>query len=716
VKRRDVLQLLLLAIPTIALAASPDTPSSQGSVCIAASAIALQTATCANAPEKTLTVTASKTPRISAWFSGDGAEVALSEIPVDATSLEAAPANSGIAALTFAGDIRRGWPADVTLSVMRDGKEVWRVLLPKKTVAKLRRIRLPAGRFTLAATTPHHVVIERSGLSITRGAQTQLGVLRFRPAVVVTGRFVDSAQTPIAGVALVDADDATVIAIADAAGSLAAELPPRTPASLDIVASGFASHDLTIDPSATEVALGVVTLSRGRTLHVTVDRSAVPQATITAALLARDSQHRDPRVLAKKTLEPPASSFEFPAVEAGYYTLLLSGKSPFERYAEDIRIRDADVAHDIRITPIKVEGEVLIGDDPLGGSLFSLQGPDRAWEEEITLDEHGAFTTNIWQPGTFTGFVYGGKVRSGAFVSDTLTASADPTHWHIVIPNRRIVGRIFDNQTFEPLAEADMDKRFSTPDGGVGSGVVTVDQDGSFSIDAANVADYELTVNARNYLPETIRVTLKAEDTLRRVDFAMERGRLAPLIVTTPAGEPISNAVVIDGLGTDGVNPDHFYLTDAAGRIDLRMKADEAKTLYILPHEGSFVIVDARAPRDDSAPPQRVIVPQAVGDLGIRVVDSEGKPLPYVMPLIRFEGRFLPPPVPRFFPFADPRFSTVATNGEGVVTFKNFPAGVYEVYACRSDAEIVSALRGAPVRDPVRIGFSRSSDATIVLP
>lgn len=688
----------------------------QGCISVASNARELAISPCTHVKNNPIPVTPATVQRVAAWFSSDGGRLILDELPPGTKTLDINRDALGVATLALIGDSRRGWPGDVTLSIARDAKEVWRVLIRKKDAANLRTLRLPAGRYALTATTPHHASVERTNVTITPNHETQLGTLQFRPAVEVTARFIDRHGAPIPGVALASGDDSRILAIAAGDGSLGAELPPHAPKSIDITAAGYATHHVIIDPNAAAVSLGTITLDRGSTLRANIDRISIAGATVTASLLAPRDAERERRVIATKTLEASSTSIEFPSLESGDYTLLLSGKLPLERYAEDVRIRDTDVVLDIRIDPIKLDGEVLLGDSPLANALLSLQPRERGWEESITLDDHGTFNAQLWQHGTFDGFVFGGQARSGAFVHDTLEASASPTHWHIVIPDRRIVGRVFDKETHEPLHDASMDERSSTTNGSTGMAVVELADDGSFSIDAADAGEYEFNVHAHDYLPATSRITLRADDTTRTLDIPMERGRVARLVVTTPTGEPIANATVIDGLGSDGVNPDHIYLTDAAGHIDLRMRPDATTTIYVIPREGSFAIADVHAPRDETAPPQRVVVPPPVGDLQIHVTDADGKPLHYVQPIIRFDGRFLAPPVPRFFPFADPRYAAVTTDEQGSATFKAFPAGVYEIYTARSTDEQFATLHGTPARDPVRVGFNASADVRIIIP
>ncbi|MEA2339072.1 MAG: hypothetical protein QOE82_3079, partial [Thermoanaerobaculia bacterium] len=173
----------------------------------------------------------------------------------------------------------------------------------------------------------------------------------------------------------------------------------------------------------------------------------------------------------------------------------------------------------------------------------------------------------------------------------------------------------------------------------------------------------------------------------------------------TPTGEPIARATVIDGVG-DGVNPDHIYTSDGAGQLTLRLRPDETRTLYVVPREGSFAIIDVRAA--NAAEGVRAVVPPAMGTLRIRAV-ANGTPLAGVTPLFRWNGRFVPPPVPRFFPFSDPSKTGVWTDASGRVELRAMPAGVYEFFPVRSEAQEAAVVLGRSTDTPIRIGFNGGS-------
>ena len=210
---------------------------------------------------------------------------------------------------------------------------------------------------------------------------------------------------------------------------------------------------------------------------------------------------------------------------------------------------------------------------------------------------------------------------------------------------------------------------------------------------------------AEHYMPTTMRVHISAADTVRTVDLPLERGITVLVSIATPTGEPIARATVIDGLG-DGINPDHLYTSDGAGQLALRLRPSDTRTLYILPREGSFAIADVAAA--NAADGVRIIVPPPAGEIRVRATDG-GKPVRGVLPLFRWNGRLLPPPVPRFFPFADRYSAGIWTDENGSADFTSMPAGVYEFFPIRSEADQSALVGGGSTLAPVRVGFTGGS-------
>lgn len=658
-------------------------------------------------------MTPADNPRRIVWYDENGALILLDTLAAKATAVDLAPATNGSISLALSGDERHGWPAETLLSITHGEQETWSIPIARNEAGKLRHIRLPAGNYRLTATAPHLQRIERFNVAVRNARDLALGTLQFIAAARLTAHVVDSAGKPLGGVTLLNADDAHVLGAGDANGDLDVELPHDRPEAIELLAPGYASHRLKVEPGTSDAALGTVTLRTGVVVRVTIDRARLAHTQISAALLHAEDGGNRYQVIAKKPLASADSSLQFTAVEPGDYSLLIEGESPLQRYSEHLAVSDRDLAVAIRIEPVRLTGEVLLEDRPLSAAVLSLQPSASDWEQEIELNERGEFSGELWQKGSFYAHVSGGQIRSGNFIHQPLEASTDPTHWHIVVPNRRITGRVFDEKTGKPIAAAGMGAEVSVEGGNSGLSVIQIADDGSYSIDMAEPGKYRLDVTAPGYLAAFSEFTLREDDRLRTVDFAMHAGRPVQLLVLGSNGNPIADATVIDGLG-DGINPNDLLSTDAAGRIDLQMRQGDVKTLYILPAEGSFLIVDIRSDSISDAP-MRLIVPPPAGDLRIHARNTAGQPVRNVFPLLRYGGRFLPPPVPRFLAFADHYKTVAGTDDAGDTVFRALPAGVYEIFPCRNEQEIAATLAGNPPREPVRTAFDGTKTITLTV-
>jgi hypothetical protein len=359
----------------------------------------------------------------------------------------------------------------------------------------------------------------------------------------------------------------------------------------------------------------------------------------------------------------------------------------------------------ITIDPIEITGEIMIGSRPATGGQLDLQPEDGGWAVAVQIGADGSFRTESWEKGHFSGFYLRDPARDGTFIGEPLEATSSPTHWHIVVPDRTLSGRIFDKETGQPVPHAGLDKEVRTDDGGSVMGIVPVQPDGSFFLDAVEPGHYTLKGMAEHYMAATVRVHISVTDTTRTIEIPLERGLTVPLSIVTPSGEPCARATVIDGVG-DGINPDDFYTSDGAGQLTLRLKPEDKRTLYILPREGSFAIADVTSANAETG--VRVVVPPPAGTIHVRAT-ADGIPVRGVLPIFRWNGRLVPPPVPRFFPFADRRKVGIWTDDAGNAEFKMMPAGVYEFFAVRSEADQMALLRGVTVLKPVRVGFTGGS-------
>jgi hypothetical protein len=686
-------------------AAAPDAVTLNDTLCVAREGTVLRIdRSCTAVEGVAFPITLAEFDRQFLWMRGDKRAAVVGPIAKNATAIDLDATKRGTIRLALSGDKARGWPAPVELDLTVSDKHRYRIALPAENVASLTGVSAPPGVYKASISAPHHLRLHREEILVKASADTSLGALRLLAAPRVTATVVNAKGDPLPS-AVLTGERGDVLAAAGADGSLAAELPADLPAFLELLADGYAPHRIPLDQEPTDLPLGRVVLRRGATLAVTLDRSGIGAAAVRVSVLTRGPDRRF-RETAGHDLKPTETSVSFPPIEAGDYFLGVEGPTPLARHTEALHLPESGaVEKQLSIDPIRITGEVFIGSRRATGGQLDLQPEGGGWEVAVEVVEDGSFQTESWEKGTFSGFYMRDAAHDGTFVRDPLEAKTSPAHWHIVIPDRTLKGRIYDKDTRQAVANAGLEKEVRTDDSGTGMGIVPVQPDGSFVLDAVEPGDYTLKATAENYMPATARMHISATDTERTVELPLEPGITVVLNIVTAGGEPVARATIIDGLG-DGLNPENVYTSDGAGQVTLRLKPHDKRTLYVLPREGSFAIADVNAA--NSAEGVRVVVPPPAGTLHVRAM-AEGKPVRGVVPLFRWNGRLLPPPVPRFFPFADPFKTGIWTDESGRAEFPSMPAGVYEFFAVRSEAEEAAVARGISTITPVRVGFSGGS-------
>ena len=677
----------------------------KGTLCLARSGVVLSVdRTCSPVEGLTPPVEAAHIERRFLWVREDQRACVVGTVMKDATAVNLDPTRFGNIKLALSGDKARGWPEDVRLHLAVGTDDTTEVVLPKGLAQSPFTISVLPGSYRLAITARHHLRTIRDHLSVKPGAAISIGALRLLSAPRLSATVVNAKEEALASAMLMNSDG-HVLAAADVNGTLAVELPADLPEYVEVLADGYAPHRVAIDPEARDLALGRLVMRRGASLSVTLDRTSIGSVPVRVAVLTRALGERYHEIVGHD-LKATELATRFPPIEAGDYHVSVEGPSPLARHTEAVHLpENGAVDHTISIDPIEIDGEIMIGERRATGGQLSIQPEDGGWEAGVEVRDDGTFHSESWEKGRFAGFYIRDPSRDGTFIREQLEAKSNPTHWHIVIADRSLSGRIFDKDTREPIPDAGLDKETKSDDGGSSMGIVPVRSDGSFVLDAIEPGDYTLNATAEHYMPTTVRVHISAADTVRTVDLPLERGITVLVSIVTPAGEPIARATIIDGVG-DGINPDHLYTSDGAGQLTLRLRPNDTRTLYILPREGSFAIADVAA--SNAADGVRVIVPPPVGAINIRATDN-GKPVRGVLPLFRWNGRLLPPPVPRFFPFADRYSAGIWTDENGGADFSSMPAGVYEFFPVRSEADQRALVGGVSTLAPVRVGFTGGS-------
>ena len=685
------------------VAAEP--PTLHGMLCVTKEGTTLRVdSSCKPAEGAPVSVEPAAVDRQFLWVQVDKHQIVIGTIARSATAIDLGPKERGTIVLALSGERTRGWPTDVELHFVAANKHGYDVALQDGAITRLTSIGIKPGAYDVSITARHHLRLKRDNIAVKPAAVVTLGALRLLAAPRLTATVTNAKGERLASAVMTN-PQGQVLAAANVEGALAAELPGDAPAYVEILADGFAAHRLPLDREAADIDLGHVVLRRGATLNVTLDRSNIAAVPVRVSVLARGPDQRL-RETAGRDLKPTETEATFPPIEAGDYFLGVMGPAPLARHVEALRLPDdGNVEKRISVDPIAITGEVLVGTHRATGGQLNLQPLGGGWEVAVGVEEDGSFRAESWEKGVFTAYYISDPARDGTFVRQPLEATSSPTHWHIVITDRTLSGRIYDKETREPVPEVELSEDYRTDDGSSGLGNVPVKPDGAFALDAVEPGDYTFKATAHTYKPAIVHVHVSATDSAQTVNIPLERGIAVVVSIVTPAGDPVARATVIDGVG-DGINPDHIYTSDGAGQVTLRLRPDEMRTLYVLPREGSFAIVDIRAA--NAAEGVRVVVPPAVGTLRMRAA-AKGKPLAGVTPLFRWNGRLVPPPVPRFFPFADPLKIGIWTDESGRVELRGMPAGVYEFFPVRSEAEQAAVVRGTSTVTPIRVGYNGGS-------
>src|SRR4029079_10931957 len=297
--------------------------------------------------------------------------------------------------------------------------------------------------------------------------------------------------------------------------------------------------------------------------------------------------------------------FAFADLAPGAYHVIVSGEGPLEHLSAGVKMGDKDEEKSIAVAPFRVEGTAKIGQRPIAEGIVGMNDRTR-WEEGMPIRD-GKFGGVLWQ----TGAPEHAWIQTDE-AHETLKPpelGADPTGWTIELKDRRVAGRVFDAETKQPVEHAELRIETATAHSrGYMSG--KGQPDGSYAVVTAEDGTYTLKVSAPGYMAETAKFDFAETDRdSQSHDFALTRGVAATLEVLTPAGQPIAEAMIVDGVNSDGHNPDRFFSTGPDGRATVQMKPNEVRTLWVIPREGSFAVARVSA----GEKPGQIVVPPPAG-------------------------------------------------------------------------------------------------------
>ncbi|HEV7487149.1 MAG TPA: hypothetical protein VGQ65_15835 [Thermoanaerobaculia bacterium] len=694
------LLFLLFLTATPLLAADPE----KGTICFGTD--------CSSTTGTSFDVKPADVERRFVWTGADGSSFILGTLAAKATSVDLQQKDARNVTLSVRGDVQRGWPVETRFAIAMGKDSGWRWDVPSKVIAKPISIRLLPGAYAMQIAAGHHKP-DRRPIKIA-AADLPLQVI-LAPLPAVTGRVVtmkksgddkEPKETPVAG-AQIARSDAKVLGSTNEQGAFRIELTDPRTEELVISSPGLGTRLLPLHITSVDTDLGLLRLSSGVKLTVHIARADSVRSKPLHVQLSEASpgQYENTNITTRE-LKARDDDLVFADLSDGEYYVTLSGDSPLEKLTTVIPIKAEDVSKEIRLRPFQLQGTVRLGNEQLRNGNVGVNERHHTWTAEVPIDGEGHFGGSMWQSEGIGGWVTS-KETSSLPVDHDPTLDGDPATWDITFRRRLITGRIFDADTKEPIAHSglhmELETKSQSPTGQAGYSrlysTLPVGDDGTYSIVATKDGSYDLAVTAPDYVSQKVTVELSSEDESKTTDFPMIKGIEQIIDFVWPNGDPVANASVIEGVARDGHNAGWMSRTDPAGRLKLRMRAGETKTLFVLPVEGSFAALHVVG---DEAKPMRVVVPQPVGSLVVTYKDPEQKTAGAALAM-RWNGEWVPGSVVG-------RLRMSRVDG-GALRVALLPAGSYELWGFRGPQPLLAP----PPREPVHVGLSSGEQSVEII-
>jgi len=685
---RTLATVMLFALA--ASAAGEDTAASKGVLCFVASRKALN---CRSVEGKSIPVAGADVERMFVWSSADGKQLVFGVLSPKSESVDLMDKALRDVTLRIRGDRLHGWPEGVQIHVSAANKKEWTWTVPAKSADSLAQLRFPAGKYTIVFSAEHHLTEERR---IDLLKNTALREVILRPMPVISGRVLTMKDQPIANAEMIGTDGRR-IAGSDEQGNFRGEAGEPLPDTLLVQKSGFGSQLLPLRLAEGDANLGTVRLGAGLKLSLHIERPEGNHAAVRVGLQRSTEAKYTYTPIASKDLAADDDKLVFEDLSRGDYSVIIQGEKPIETLTTEVKLDAADVQKDIKIEPYRLDGTAHIGEDPINGDL-GISMSRFGLNLKLPIQD-GQFSATLWQHGKLTGLVQARDLGTYQVITSP-ELGADPSTWDIRFPKRLISGRVYDADTQQPVDGSKMELLRSSGDSRW-FGSIHLQDDGTFSILAVKTGTYELSVTAPDYadMKQTVEVREDDDGSMLR-DFALKRGQVATLEVVWPSGAPVPNATVLDGVASDGYQAERHYTLDASGKLSLRLRRDESRTLYIVPREGSFAVAHLTAQDGGDSNPTRVIVPAPAGSLHIEISTVDGKPAARAGVGMRFDGETIPAPVLYEIGFR------VAPEALSDRLLLQVPAGAYELWPVSMQPWAVSSQSRPPIGEVKRVNLS----------
>jgi hypothetical protein len=606
------------------------------------------------------TVTPSDTVRDFVWISSDLKQIATGTIKAGASvlTLPAASQHHKLAPRLSDGSTRATLDFELRCQDLTWKWSVTRVPVPGVD------LRHPGSGCTLLLKSNGYRSVERQLRDV------EVGNVFLQKLPVLSGTIID-AKTAIplqdARVYLPNGDS---LAVTDRKGSFRAPVAGSWPQFIRVAMAGYARRTILLPKALADTELSI-SLSKGGSLTIIL----VP------AVGQEEVGWEVRRLLPGPPGDELAHSGRLPggqkeavvdALEPGKYRVIIAGANPLQRIGKLVTLTEGGEAEAVmQISPSVLEVTVRYDDKPLAGATVRVRPGDSSWTSSVTTDSEGSVTEEVWQQGTYVATVTQRPLIP--FWRETERIDGDKNRWSISVPNRRLLGRVMDESSGQPIRDARIEVTMKNDDGSTNVRLRS-GEDGRFELGAFPTGSYMLAVSKSGYQSwQTSWITVDETATDQTSQVRLKAAGNRPVVVTNAFGAPVSAAVYVS-------TPNGTHLvgaTDEDGRFLLPVSPEDYGMVFVLPRSGSIGVARFNS-LAQGADDILVRVPDGNASLEIVCETTSGAALTGVSVRIRIDGVQLPIPV--WEGMINYQGLPMFSDGQGRLLLTHLPPGRYEIW------------------------------------
>jgi len=606
------------------------------------------------------TVAPSDTVRDFVWISSDLKQVATGTIQAGANVLTLPPASQHhkLAPRLSDGSTRATLDFELRCQDLTWRWSVTRVPVPGVD------LRHPGNGCTLLLKSNGYRSVERQLRDV------EVGNVFLQKIPILSGTVVDAKTAmplPDARVYLPNGDS---LAVTDRKGNFRAPVADVWPQLIRVAMAGYARRTVPLPKAVADTELSV-RLSKGGSLTI---RLAPPlgQEDVTWEVRRPLAGSRGDELTHSGRLPKGEKEAVVDALEPGKYRVIIAGASPLQRIGKLVTLPEEGEAEAVmQISSSVLDVTVRYDDKPLAGATLHIEPEDRSWTSSVTTDSEGSVTEEVWQPGTYAAIVT--QLPLIPFWRETEHIDGDKNRWSISVPNRRLLGRVTDDSSGQPIRDARVDVTMKNGDR---STMVPLrsGEDGRFELGAFPTGSYMLAVSKSGFQSwQTSWITVEETATDQTPEVRLKAAGNRPVVVTNAFGAPVLAAVYVSTR-----NGTHLVgATGEDGRILLPVSPEDYGMVFVVPESGSVGIArfDSLAKGADDI---LVRVPEGNASLEIDCETTSGAALTGVAVLLRINGVLLPIPV--WEGMVNYQGLPMFSDGQGRLLLTHLPAGRYEIW------------------------------------